>query len=192
MPDDPIPSQVLSLRDLARRGARGDAVPFAHVPDGEALSRMARRLDLRELRKLRIEGTVTPEAARDWRLDARLGATVVQDCVVTLEPVVTRIEEAVRVRYLADMGDAPEAGSETEMSEGLDEVEPLAATVDLAALAQEALSLSLPAFPRAPGAELGEAVYAAPGTAPMRDEDARPFAGLGALRDKLSGGAAEE
>ena len=35
------------------------------------------------------------------------------------------------------------------------------------------------------GAELGEAVYTAPGQIPMSDEDARPFAGLAALRDKL-------
>ncbi|MCX8227096.1 MAG: DUF177 domain-containing protein, partial [Sulfitobacter sp.] len=35
------------------------------------------------------------------------------------------------------------------------------------------------------GAELGQAVYAEPGVAPMTDEDARPFAGLAQLREKL-------
>jgi len=33
--------------------------------------------------------------------------------------------------------------------------------------------------------ELGEAVFAAPGTAPLRDEDTRPFAGLAGLRAAL-------
>ena len=33
-------------------------------------------------------------------------------------------------------------------------------------------------------AELGDAVFAAPGITPMRDEDARPFSGLAALKDK--------
>ena len=44
---------------------------------------------------------------------------------------------------------------------------------------------------RKEGAELGEAVYAEDGVTPMRDEDAKPFAGLAALRAKMSpeGGA---
>jgi uncharacterized metal-binding protein YceD (DUF177 family) len=50
----------------------------------------------------------------------------------------------------------------------------------------EALSLALPDFPRADGAELGSQVYAADGVAPMTDEDAKPFAGLASLKAKLT------
>jgi hypothetical protein len=59
----------------------------------------------------------------------------------------------------------------------------LPAVLDLAALMTEALVLALPLYPRAPGAELGSAVFAEPGTAPMTDESARPFARLGLLKD---------
>ena len=45
--------------------------------------------------------------------------------------------------------------------------------------------LTLPEYPRAEGAQLGEAVYTKPGHAPMKDEDARPFAGLASLKDQL-------
>jgi len=51
----------------------------------------------------------------------------------------------------------------------------------------EALVLALPAFPRAPDAAPGDASVTEPGTAPMTDDAARPFAGLEALRDKLTG-----
>jgi uncharacterized metal-binding protein YceD (DUF177 family) len=113
-----------------------------------------------------------------------LGATVVQPCGVTLEPVTTRIEEPVLRRFLPGLPD-PVAG-EAELPEDVD-AEPLGATIDPAAVMAEALALALPAFPRAPGAELGEAVFTAPGTAPMRAEDAKPLAGLAALRDRLKG-----
>lgn len=66
-----------------------------------------------------------------------------------------------------------------------DTLEPIPEVIDLRALAAEELALALPDWPRAPGAELGEAVFAAPDAAPLRDADLRPFAGLQALKDKL-------
>jgi len=55
--------------------------------------------------------------------------------------------------------------------------------IDPAAVMIEALALAMPLYPRAEGADLGEAVHAEPGVTPMRDADARPFAGL---RDRLA------
>ena len=49
----------------------------------------------------------------------------------------------------------------------------------------EALSLNLPLYPRAPDAELEQTVFSKDGVKPMTDEDARPFAGLAALRSQL-------
>jgi uncharacterized metal-binding protein YceD (DUF177 family) len=62
-------------------------------------------------------------------------------------------------------------------------LEPLVRAVDLGAVMAEALALALPAWPRAEGAEIGQRTFARPGTRPMTDEGARPFAGL---RDILS------
>jgi len=44
---------------------------------------IAEELGLSDLRKLRLQGRVF-EDGTDWVLDAQLGATVVQPCVVTL------------------------------------------------------------------------------------------------------------
>ncbi|MBK1635947.1 hypothetical protein CKO19_09390 [Rhodovulum adriaticum] len=154
-------------------------------PDAEARAAMADRLGLIGLRKLRFEGRLVPEDRRDWRLEARLGATVVQPCVVTLAPVTTRIDTDVIRHYRAEMPPLPES-EEIEMPED-DTQEPLPETLNLTRVLEEALALALPLYPRAEGAELGETVVAPPGAAPLTEEATRPFAGLAALKKKLDG-----
>lgn len=154
-------------------------VTFDLRPGPDDLARLAAELDLIGLSKVRLSGRAAP-ANGGVALDARLGATVVQPCSVTLVPVTTRIDEPVTRRYLPDLP-PPDPGSETEMPED-DSLEPLPEVIDLAEVLAEALALALPPFPRAPGAHLGAAVFAAPGVAPMTDTDASPFA---VLRGKL-------
>jgi uncharacterized metal-binding protein YceD (DUF177 family) len=162
---------------------------FDLSPDAEARRAVAEALGLDAVKKLRLTGTLAPLGRTDWRLEARLGATVVQPCVVTLQPVTTRIDADVERTYLADAAglDAAEAGDEAEMPEDVT-LEPLPPVIDLARVMEEALALEVPDYPRAPGAELEGAQVTAPGAAPMTDEDARPFAALKGLRDKLSDG----
>lgn len=168
----------LRIADMSTRAP----TPFELTPDAAARAALAADLGIADIRKLRFVGTIRPQGSRDWLLVASLGATVVQPCVVTLAPVTTRIDEDVTRTYLADYT-APDGG-EVEMPED-DSIEPLPAVLDLQALLAEALALALPAFPRAEGAALGEAVYAADGVDPMTDDDAKPLAGLQALKDRM-------
>ena len=169
---------VLRIADLDQnRPARFDL-----RPEGGSLRALAGELGLLDLRKLSFRGELRAEGKRDWVLTGRLGATVVQPCVVTLEPVTTRIDTDVRRTYLAEMPEP--AGDEVEMEED-ETIEPLGAVVDPAAVMAEALALSLPLYPRKDGAEIEQAVFAEPGIEPMTDEDVKPFAGLAKLRDAL-------
>lgn len=171
-------SQPLKVARLpARKPTR-----FELQPDAETCRQIAAVLDLSGLRKLRFQGSLRPSGRNDWLLEAELGATVVQPCVVSLAPVTTRIDEKVIRRYLAQMPE-PEA-DEAEIPED-ETIEELGEVIDPGAVMIEALALALPLYPRAEGVELGEAVFAEPGANPMRDEDARPFAGLAALRNRL-------
>jgi uncharacterized metal-binding protein YceD (DUF177 family) len=172
---------ALRVADLAQNSA----TRFELTPGSEDMQALAAELGLVALKKLRFCGEVTAQGTRDWLLTGALGATVVQPCVVTLDLVSTRIDITVRRVYLADLPETE--ADEVEMPED-DEVEPLRAVIDPAVVMVEALALALPLYPRKDDAELGEAIYAQPGVAPMRDEDARPFAGLAALRDKLKPG----
>jgi uncharacterized metal-binding protein YceD (DUF177 family) len=171
-------STALRVADLSQNAP----TPFEIRPESAALTALAEELGLNALRKLRFAGEIRASGKRDWVLDGVLGATVVQDCVVTLEPVTTRIDQKVRRQYLAAY-ETPE-GDEVEMPED-DGSEPLGSHIDPFEVMIEALSLAIPAYPRKDGQELGEAVFTAPGIAPMRDEDTKPFAALSALKDQL-------
>lgn len=159
-------------------------IPFRLEPEAAERERLAEALGIEALRKLRFEGVVTPDGDRDWRLDASLGATAVQSCVVTLAPVRTRVDIAVSRRYVADYVEPED--DEVEMPED-DTVEPLRPEIDIAEVMAEALALALPDYPRAEGAEIEQSVFSAPGVDPMTDEAAKPLAGLARLRARMDG-----
>lgn len=163
-----------------RTGALSHRKPtrFGWSAGPQARQDLAQALDLQGIARLRLEGEIRPEGRADFLLAARLEAEVTQSCVVTLAAVPARIDEPVLRRYLADFA-WPE-GDEVEIPED-DSAEPLPERIDLAEVALEQLALALPPYPRAPGAELGEAVFAAPGTEALRDQDLKPFAGLATL-----------
>lgn len=169
---------ILRLSDLASSGPTA----FDLQPDAAARAALAQDLGIVGIKKLRFCGQLSPRGKRDWQLQGDLGVTVVQDCVITLAPVTTRLDEKVLRNYLTYLPEPD--GSEVEMPED-DTSEAIPAQLDLFAVLREALALALPAFPRAVGAQLGQMVYAAPGVAPLTDEAAKPFAGLDALRSKL-------
>lgn len=159
---------------------------FAVAPGADARAGIADELGATSIRKLVFEGEIRPLGKHGFRMVATLGATVVQPCVVTLDPVTSRIDETIERSFVPEARlDSPEAGSEVEMPED-DSVEPLGPVIDPAAVMVEALSLAMPDFPRAEGAG-GIAAESRPeGAEPIREEEVRAFAGLAALRDKLA------
>lgn len=174
----------LPFRVTAIAGRASTHVRFA--PDGAARAAIAAALGLLALPTLRFDGDIRPSGKRDMELRGRLEAVVVQPCSVSLLPVTTRLAEDVVRRYLADYAES--VAEEVEIPQD-DTLDPLPEVIDAAAVVIEALALALPLYPRAPGAELGEAVFAGPGTEPLREADLRPFAGLAALVDKAKGRA---
>lgn len=177
-PVSALPHKTIRMSDLKHR----QPTPVTIEPDAAGRAAVAQDLGIVGVRKLRLTGTLTPLGKRDWQLDAVLGATVVQECIITLAPVTTRIEEPLVRRYLSDM--ANPASGEVEMPED-DSAEALPIDLDLAAVMIEALALALPPYPRAPGAEIGELSVTEPGALAFTDDRVKPFAGLAALRDSL-------
>lgn len=141
------------------------------------------QLGLVGLRKLSFAGEIRSAGKRDWRLDARLGATVVQPCVVTLEPVRTRLDEDITRLFLAEMPDEVLA-DEQEMPQD-DTQEPLGDVIDLSAVMIEALALALPDYPRSDAASFEGAEITPPGAEPIEPEERKPFAKLAELKKKL-------
>ena len=170
-----LPSAPLRVADLSQNSE----TPFDLRPSAADLALIAQDMDLLGLRKLSFQGALRALGNSDWELNGTLGATVIQPCVVTLDPVTTRIDIPVRRQYIKalEFSDEPEV----EIPED-DAVEPLGAVIDLARVMLETLGLAVPLYPRKEGVHLDNAVFTEPGAAPMTDEDARPFAGLAALR----------
>jgi len=160
---------------------------FVLTPGAPARKAIATQLQLLHLRKLRFEGDIRATGASNWTLEGLLGATVVQPCVVSLEPVTTRLEVPVLREYIDGLEQPADDNEEIEISPD-DNSEPLGEHIDLETVMIEALSLALPLYPRVDGAVLAQSNYAPEGIRPMRDEDTKPFAGLATLRDKLEKG----
>ena len=178
---DPLPvSLPLRTATLGKRSP----TRFDLKPDAAEREALAGVLGITALPRLRFRGELRPLGRADLELEARLEATVVQPCVITLAPVTTRIDIPVRRRYLRDFVEPEDA--EAEIPED-DSIEPLPDIIDPGAVMTEALALALPDYPRAPGAVHTVVVIAPPDTAPLQDADMKPFAGLAGLVPKISG-----
>ena len=180
-PDNPDFARVIKPRLIREL----DAFRFDIAPTPAEAAAVARLLGARDVRKLRLHGALTRLPKGGWRLDARLGATAVQTCVVTLDPVTTRVDQPVTRTFL------PPAAASAEIVVDLDddEIEPLGDRIDLGLVAIEALALALPAYPRRPGATLEAASAAGRGVAPPDEAELKPFAALAALRGKSGRGS---
>jgi uncharacterized metal-binding protein YceD (DUF177 family) len=183
MPKPPEPATpptpalpTLPFRVAAIAGRTSTHVRFR--PSGPERAAIAQVLGLLDLPQMEFDGDIRPQGKRDMVLEGKLTALVVQPCSVTLEPVRTAIADPVRRQYLADytLPDADEVEIPAD-----DTIDPLPEVIDAAAVAIEALALALPLYPRAPGAELGEAVFTEPGQQPLREGDLKPFAALAGL-----------
>ncbi len=162
----------------------GQSYGFHAEPDSGENGAIARMLGVSKLRKLRLAGQIEQLDDGDWCLEAELGATVTQDCVVTLEPVVTRIDEPVTRKYVADAPDLSRV-DEAEMDSD-DSIEPIPAELDIGAVLIEELALALPPYPRVEDVGPFQACYAPASTVPPDDIATKPFASLAKLKTAAS------
>jgi uncharacterized metal-binding protein YceD (DUF177 family) len=172
-----LPSQ--SYRSALVSGRK--VLRFTFAPDAEGRAAIATALNLLELPEFTFKGELLPQGRSDVLLKAELTALVVQPCSISLAPVRSKLSDSTEVRFVHDYIEP--AADEWEIP--AEDSNPLPETIDVAAIGIEALTLALPLYPRARGAEFTEAAFAAPGVEPIKSEDLKPFAGLAALADKL-------
>jgi uncharacterized metal-binding protein YceD (DUF177 family) len=151
---------------------------FDLIPSVVERSAIAAALGLIDLPHARLKGEIRPVGRHDFTLEAELVADVVQPCVITLAPVSSHISDHVSRRYLADWTEP--VGEESEVPED-DTAEALPEIIDAGQILIEALSLALPLYPRADGAEFAGVTAAETGADPLTDEKLKPFAGLADL-----------
>jgi hypothetical protein len=181
-PAEPPLRRPIAVRTLSRRQPHA----FDLSPEGDEAGAIARFLGLEALRRLRFQGELAPSGDEGWRIEGELSAEVVQNCVVTLEPVAQRIEEAVARNYVPE--DAYRPAAEIDIDpDAEDDPDPFDAVIDPGLLAIESLALVLDPYPRAPGVPPADWRAAPPGVSPLAEGDLKPFAKLAVLKDKLGG-----
>lgn len=174
---------MVSVARLPADGARYEIV--ANAAERAAL---ARRFDLVALDRLEADIRLRAVAG-GIRLEARLEAAVVQECVVLLENFLSEVTEEFSLLYRAD-----EEEREVELSPEED-IEILSGEeIDIGEAVAQQLSLVLDPHPRAPDLEAREAdareagADASPPSGPGEAaERVNPFAKLAALRPKAGG-----
>jgi Large ribosomal RNA subunit accumulation protein YceD len=158
---------------------------FELSADADARAAIAKVAGVRELPQLDATFDVMRQGEDGLHVVGRVSATVGQNCVVTLEPLVTGIEEDIDLLFsppTPELESEPEEDDESGKRSGrskrnLDGPEPLLrGTVDLGALATEFLILGIDPYPRKPGAKFEPPQDVGP--------DPGPFAVLAGLATK--------
>jgi hypothetical protein len=145
-------------------------------PDEATRQAIASVAEVVELPSLKATFDLARHGAEGLRVEGRVLATVVQNCVVTLEPIESKIDEAVHLVFQPEPGGQP--GPPDDQVHALDTKEPpetlVGGAVDLGSLATEFLILGIDPYPRK-----DDAVFDAP---PAGDPASHPFAALAALK----------
>ncbi len=155
---------------------------FQLAADAGTRAAIARAVGLRDLSRLAANFEVSRHGRGGLRVVGDIAATVTQDCVVTLEPVESDVNETVDLLFLPPAARTDLAGAVTDdnMIAPDEAPEPLiGGAIDLGAVATEFLTLGLDPYPRKPGA-----TFDVPATA---DDSEHPFAALAALKKGQGG-----
>ena len=150
-------------------------------------SKIAKQLDLLSVEKIDFKGKISAHGKKKWLLSGKLGATALQQCVVTLEAVKCRIDEKIKRIYIP-VEEIPslekDDGRDVELE--LDEnLEPLTNSLDLSTIALEALALALPDYPRSNNAEYVTRSIGIDDQIVEEENIQNPFAILNTLKEKL-------
>jgi hypothetical protein len=144
----PAPTPEFARPVDITRLPRGEAV-FAIAATAAERAALARRFDLLALDRLEAEVRLSRLPGGCLRLTAQVSADVVQACVVTLEPVASRVEDEAMLSY-----GPPAAAEESARSGSADIIETLPAggRLDIGEAVAQQVSLALDPYPHAPAA----------------------------------------
>lgn len=179
---DGLPVYEVSVAVLPRAG-----FPVTLRPDAAQRARVAGACGVNRIDRLEADLTVARWRGDGVEIRGEIRAAVVQDCVITLEPVTQDICEPVDLTFLPEGSKLAKKAEKASEELVLDPDAPempetfSGETIDVWPVVVECLILAIDPFPRAPGATLDQR-YA--GAAEEGDADRQsPFAVLGKLKD---------
>lgn len=157
-PDDQDTSPVTFNVSVARLPARG--MPVSIVADEAQRAALAEAHGLLSVERFEAELLVSAWKSRGVRVAGSLKADFTQECVVTLDPIATRMKEPVAAVFAPEGSrllnpDLVEGGEILLDAEGPDSPEPFRGNeIDVGQLVEEFFALGIDPYPRKTGAEL--------------------------------------
>ena len=135
-------------------------MPVLVDADARQREALAAAHGLVSVERFHAELLVAPWKRNGVRVSGRVEADITQQCVVTLDPLQAKVEEAVEGLFLPEDSKLGrlgfEAGGEIHIdAEGPDSPETFSGdTIDVGALAEQFFALGIDPYPRKPGAML--------------------------------------
>ena len=181
MPKIEISDKIIKFANLNTVRANS----FHWKSDAIDNSKIAKQLDLLSVEKIDFRGKISAHGKKKWLLSGKLGATALQQCVVTLEAVKCRVDEKIKRIYIP-VEEIPslekDDGRDVELE--LDEnLEPLTNSLDLSTIALEVLALALPDYPRSNNAEYVTRSIGIDDQIVEEENSQNPFAILNTLKE---------
>lgn len=147
---------------------------------------LAKRFNLVEIRSLTCSFILTALPEERIAAEGKLQAFVVQNCVITNEPVEEHIEDVFSLRFVPRGEMVPDEALDIEalLASDYDEVPYDGRMIDLGEAASEQLALTLDPYPRKMGEGLEDFVEELPDETEMRSEGVeKPFSVLRRLKE---------
>jgi uncharacterized metal-binding protein YceD (DUF177 family) len=174
-----IKSHLIVMSQLSQNRIHKFSIKF----DSKDMLDCQNLLDLRKISKVTISGEISAEGSQNWLLNAKVGASITQACVVTTDDVNTRIDQDIVRHYFADLETHEENFSGEEDLDA--DAEHIPDEINLLDITLETITLNINDFPRKDGIVIEPVLSAPEGVKPLTDDAVKPFAGLAGLRDKL-------
>ena len=165
-------SRRIAIEDVPEEGLHVEL-----AADSAVRAALARTAGLRDLPRLDARFDLQRKGRERLHVTGEISGELVQDCIITLEPIIQNLLERVDLVFVPEVPHAL-ADGEGEASFGLTDAEPpeplVGGAVDLGEIATEYFLLGIDPYPRKEGAVFETA---SAGTA-----GANPFAALAALK----------
>ncbi len=176
--EEPLFSRPYTTEKIPAGGVKG----LVEASESERVQ-IAAALDLTGLKSFGMKFQLRRAGPRQFKFSGQLAAQATQDCVVSLRPVETVVDEKIEIEFWPPEDVArEEAEVESEsMFVSLEGPEPIQdGVIDVGQLAYEHLAASLDPYPKEAGAQFDW-------SNPMQLEEEvsadRPFAALAQMRD---------
>lgn len=162
------------VRVIRLEGARPPRVRFAIEATPTECAALAKRFGLVQLDRLAAKGQAELGSGGQWRLTGSLTASVVQSCVVSLDPVPAEVSDSFELDFTVQ-SDKDDEDGEVDLTVGDAEPLPPDGRLDVGEITAQQLSLALDPFPRKPGVQWEETPVPEEG---KPEDRVQPFKGL--------------